>query len=62
MKYVISRFKKFNLYAYNYEFATVFITANDPDDACYICITNFSSMILKQDNRSEEHTSELQSH
>jgi hypothetical protein len=50
MGLVIHRFKKFNLYVYNYTNPIIFISASDPDDACYKCITSFSSMILKQDD------------
>lgn len=35
---------------YNSPFPTIFISAEDPDDACVIAINNLVHMLLKQDS------------
>ena len=53
MSLVISRFKKFKLYNYNLAYPIIFIDADNPDEACYKCLHQFCSMILKQDDSKE---------
>lgn len=53
MSLAISRFKKFRLYNYNFEYPIIFIEANNADEACYKCMHQFCSMILKQDDSKE---------
>ncbi len=53
MSLVVSRFKKFKLYNYNLAYPIIFIDANDADEACYKCMHQFCSMILKQDDSKE---------
>jgi len=53
MSLVLPRFKKFQLYNYNTNFPIIFIEANDPDEACYICTSRLCSLILKQDDSKE---------
>lgn len=53
MSLVISRFKKFKLYNYNFPYPIIFIDAHDADEACYKCMHQFCSMILKQDDTKD---------
>jgi hypothetical protein len=54
---VFSRLKAFHLKEFNSERPSIFIEANDPDDACYFTSCKFAETILKQ-NESPE-TAEL---
>jgi hypothetical protein len=38
------------LQKYNSPFPTIFLSAKDPDDACYLAIKNLIQIILKQDS------------
>ncbi len=53
MSLVITRFKKFKLYNYNFAYPIVFIEATNADEACYKCLHQFCSTILKQDDSKE---------
>ena len=47
---VLARLKKFKLYEYNSPYPTIFVTAKNPDHACYLAIFQLVEIILKQDN------------
>lgn len=53
MTHVIDRLKRFNLHNYDGDYPTVFVNAEDPDEACHIAITSLFTMILKQDSSVE---------
>ena len=42
--------KHLNLKKYNSPFPTIFISAQNPDDACYLVIHNLIEIIIKQDS------------
>jgi hypothetical protein len=53
MTLVMGRLKSFHLKEFNSEYPTVFVEANDPDDACYFTICKFSEVVLKQNESPE---------
>ena len=50
---VINRLKKYSLKQYNSTYPTVFVEANNPDDACHLAYYQLAEIILKQDLSSE---------
>lgn len=46
---VYQSIKHLNLKKYNSPFPTIFISANDPDDACNLVINNLIILIMKQE-------------
>ena len=50
---VIARLKKFRLKEFNSMYPTIFVEADNPDDACYLAYCRVSEIILKQDESSE---------
>ena len=50
---VISRLKKYKLQQYNSSHPTVFVQADNPDDACHLAYYQLAEIILKQDLSSE---------
>ena len=50
---VISRLKKYKLQQYNSTHPTVFVQADNPDDACHLAYYQLAEIILKQDLSSE---------
>ena len=54
---VMGRLAKFNLGEYNNPYPTVFVEAEDPDEACYNALYKLVEIILKQDDSKK--TSDL---
>ena len=50
---VIARLKKYNLQQYNSAHPTIFVQADNPDDACHLAYYQLAEIILKQDLSSE---------
>lgn len=50
---VMSRLAKFNLGEYNSPYPTIFVEAEDPDEACYSALYKLVEIILKQDDSEE---------
>ena len=50
---VVGRLKYFELKEFNSSNPSIFIEANDPDDACYFTICKFSEVVLKQNESPE---------
>lgn len=50
---VISRLNKYKLQQYNSAHPTVFVQADNPDDACHLAYYQLAEIILKQDLSSE---------
>ena len=50
---VMGRLKKYSLQQYNSTYPTVFVEANNPDDACHLAYYQLAEIILKQDLSSE---------
>ena len=50
---VIARLKKYNLQQYNSAHPTIFVQADNPDDACHLAYYQLAEKILKQDLSSE---------
>lgn len=42
--------KHLKLKKYNSPFPTIFVSAKDPDDACYKVIQNLINLLMEQDN------------
>ena len=47
------KLKKFKLKEYNVECPTLFIEAEDPDDACNKAFYNLATILIKQDSSTE---------
>ncbi len=47
---IYSQIKHLNLQKYNSPFPTIFLSAKDPDDACYLAMYNLIAIIMKQDS------------
>ncbi len=47
---VMASLKSFRLQEYNSENPTIFVEANDPDEACYLAYHQLGQIILKQDS------------
>jgi len=50
---VIGRLTKYNLQQYNSSHPTVFIQAENPDEACHLAYYQLAEIILKQDLSQE---------
>ncbi len=50
---VLHRFKKFHLFEYQYPFPTIFVEANNPDEACHLAYYGLVAIVLKQDSSPE---------
>lgn len=50
---VFSRIKHLFLKSYNSPFPTIFITAKDPDDACFDALNDLIKIIMKQNTSIE---------
>lgn len=50
---VILKLRKFKLETYNNAFPIIFVSASNPDDACYKAISNLATIIFKQDQSNE---------
>jgi len=50
---VIGRLTKYNLQQYNSSRPTVFVQAENPDDACHLAYYQLAEIILKQDLSKE---------
>lgn len=46
---VFSKIKHLQLKSYNKPFVTIFLSANDPDDACFLVIHKLIRIIIDQD-------------
>ena len=46
---VLQRLKRFQLYEYQHSHPTIFVEANNPDEACHKAYYTLASIILKQD-------------
>jgi hypothetical protein len=53
MTNILGSLKRFKLGEFNSQFPTIFVEAEDPDDACYFVFCKFSEMILRQDESIE---------
>jgi hypothetical protein len=53
---VLHRFKKFNLFEYQHPFPTIFVEANNPDEACHLAYHGLAAIVLKQDSSPETST------
>lgn len=50
---VMSRLKRFRLGEYNDPYATIFVDARDPDEACHLAYYRLVEVLLKQDTSKE---------
>lgn len=50
---VLQRLKSFRLQEFNNARPTIFVEANDPDEACFLAQHKFASVLLKQDSSSK---------
>lgn len=50
---IYNRIKHLKLKSYASPFPTIFVTANDPDDACAVCINQLIKIIMDQDSSIE---------
>tara|TARA_Y100000004_G_C8677779_1_gene312039 strand:+ start:71 stop:322 length:252 start_codon:yes stop_codon:yes gene_type:complete len=47
---VMARLVSFNLQEFNSARPTIFVEANDPDEACFLAQHRFASVLLKKDS------------
>ncbi len=46
---IYNKIKHLNLKNYNKPFVTIFLSANDPDDACFLVLHTLIKIVLDQD-------------